>query len=86
MVRGTEPLRGSVSLGMTLAGTPPIPTTRSTAPRPAARSAATGRISSPSKFDIDVTHTESGQRTAMSELALYTVNNGRIVQEEFLFK
>ncbi len=36
-------------------------------------------------FDFDVTHTATGQRNAMTEMALYTVQNGRIVQEQFFY-
>ena len=35
-------------------------------------------------FDIDMTP-KGGARTQMSEVALYTVKDGRIVQEEFLY-
>lgn len=37
-------------------------------------------------FDLDVTPKASGERTQMSEVALYTVADGRIVQEEFLYR
>ncbi len=36
-------------------------------------------------FDIDVTQKFSGQRVQMSEMALYTVKNGKITQEEFYY-
>jgi SnoaL-like domain len=37
-------------------------------------------------FDIDVTFKPTGQRSQMSEVALYTVRNGKVVQEEFLYR
>ncbi len=37
-------------------------------------------------FEMDVTNKPSGQRSQMSEVALYTVADGRIVQEEFLYQ
>jgi hypothetical protein len=37
------------------------------------------------KFDMDVTAKESGQRNQMSEVAIYTVEDGKIVREEFLY-
>jgi hypothetical protein len=37
-------------------------------------------------FSMDITNKPSGQRSQMSEVALYTVKGGRIVQEEFLYK
>ncbi|NJM35725.1 MAG: nuclear transport factor 2 family protein [Rhodomicrobium sp.] len=37
-------------------------------------------------FEIDVTNKQSGQRMAMRELAVYTVNpKGKIVREEFFY-
>ncbi len=36
------------------------------------------------KFDIDATPKESGERTQMTEVGLYTVDGDKIVQEEFL--
>ncbi len=36
-------------------------------------------------FEVDVTNRESGERTQMKEVALYTVSNGRIVREEFFY-
>lgn len=36
-------------------------------------------------FDVDVTVRESGQRVRMREIALYTVDHGKIVREEFLY-
>ncbi|REJ81123.1 MAG: nuclear transport factor 2 family protein [Acidobacteria bacterium] len=37
-------------------------------------------------FGMDVTHKQSGQRIAMREVALFTVADGKIVQEEFLYQ
>ncbi len=37
-------------------------------------------------FEMDITSKPSGQRTQMSEVALYTVADGKIVQEEFLYQ
>lgn len=37
------------------------------------------------KFDLDLTP-KGGERMQMSEVALYTVQGGRIVQEEFLYQ
>ncbi len=34
-------------------------------------------------FEIDVTMKDSGQRMQMKELAIYTVQDGKIVREEF---
>lgn len=36
-------------------------------------------------YEIDVTNKESGERSQMRELGLYTVENGRIVREEFFY-
>jgi ketosteroid isomerase-like protein len=36
-------------------------------------------------FEMDVTNKESGQRFTMNEMALYTVENGKIVREEFFY-
>jgi len=36
-------------------------------------------------FELDVTFKPSGQRSQMSEVALYTVRDGKVVQEEFLY-
>jgi ketosteroid isomerase-like protein len=36
-------------------------------------------------FKYDVTNKPSGQRMLMEEAALYTVENGRIVREEFFY-
>ena len=36
-------------------------------------------------YEIDVTDRESGERTQMRELGLYTVENGKIVREEFFY-
>lgn len=35
-------------------------------------------------FQVDVTDKKSGQRAKLSEAAIYTAKNGRIVREEFL--
>jgi hypothetical protein len=37
-------------------------------------------------FSIDVTFKPTGKRTQMSEVAVYTVENGKIIHEEFLYK
>jgi hypothetical protein len=37
------------------------------------------------RFNLDVTFKPSGERSAMEEVGLYTVKNGKIVQEEFLY-
>ena len=37
------------------------------------------------EFFLDVTNKPSGQRMQMSEMGLYTVRNGKVVQEEFLY-
>ena len=34
-------------------------------------------------FDIDVTNTQSGERSQMQELGIYTVLHGKIVREAF---
>ena len=36
-------------------------------------------------FDIDLTAKESGQRNKMSEVGIYTVKDGKVVREEFLY-
>jgi ketosteroid isomerase-like protein len=36
-------------------------------------------------FQFDVTHKPSGQRMKMEEMALYTVERGQIVREEFFY-
>ncbi len=36
-------------------------------------------------FELDVTHKPSSERTQMSEVGIYTVEGGKIVQEEFLY-
>lgn len=36
-------------------------------------------------FQMDVTNKQSGERSQMREVALYTVDGGKIVQEEFLY-
>jgi ketosteroid isomerase-like protein len=37
------------------------------------------------RFAIDVTPKESGQRTKMDEVGLYTVRGGKIVEERFFY-
>lgn len=37
------------------------------------------------RWTMDVTQKESGQRIAMDEVALYTVRNGKIVEERFFY-
>jgi ketosteroid isomerase-like protein len=37
------------------------------------------------RFTYDVTQKQSGQRFKMDEVALYTVNGGKIVREEFFY-
>jgi ketosteroid isomerase-like protein len=36
-------------------------------------------------YQIDVTNKDSGQRMHLDEVALYTVENGKIVREEFFY-
>jgi ketosteroid isomerase-like protein len=36
-------------------------------------------------YSFDVTHRPSGQRFTMSEMALYTVKDGKIVREQFFY-
>ena len=38
------------------------------------------------RFEMDVTFKPSGERSQMVELGLYTVADGKIVQEEFLYR
>ncbi|MFN0101565.1 MAG: SnoaL-like domain-containing protein [Bryobacteraceae bacterium] len=37
------------------------------------------------EFDFDVTHKPSGKRIQMTEMALYTVEGGKIVREHFFY-
>lgn len=37
------------------------------------------------RFALDVTARESGQRMQMTEIGLYTVRDGKVVEEKFLF-
>lgn len=37
------------------------------------------------RYEIDVTNRESGERIAMDEIALYTVRDGKIVEERFYY-
>lgn len=36
-------------------------------------------------FDLDVTTKETGQRVQMMEIGLYTLRDGKVAQEEFLY-
>ena len=36
-------------------------------------------------FEMDSTHIESGERSKMKEVAVYTVDEGKIVREEFFY-
>ena len=38
------------------------------------------------RFEIDVTNKPSGERSQLDEVALYTLRDGRVVQEEFLYR
>ena len=38
------------------------------------------------EMSLDVTNKPSGKRMSMKEIAVYTVANGKIVHEEFLYK
>jgi hypothetical protein len=37
------------------------------------------------KFDIDMTNKGSGERSQLCEVGLYTVANGRVAREQFLY-
>ena len=37
------------------------------------------------RFNLDTTFKPTGERGAMEEVGLYTVKNGKVVQEEFLY-
>ncbi|WP_276168429.1 nuclear transport factor 2 family protein [Zobellia alginiliquefaciens] len=37
------------------------------------------------KFTMDTTHKPSGQRSTMSEIAVYEVQDGKIVKEQFFY-
>lgn len=37
------------------------------------------------QFELDVTPKSTGQRMHMNEVGLYTVKNGKVAQEEFLY-
>ncbi len=37
------------------------------------------------RFDMDTTHKPSGQRSQMSEIAVFQVENGKIVKEQFFY-
>lgn len=36
-------------------------------------------------YEMDVTNKESGERVQMRELAIYTVENGKVVREDFYY-
>ena len=36
-------------------------------------------------YEIDITAKESGQRSRLAEVGLYTVKDGKVVREEFLY-
>lgn len=36
-------------------------------------------------YDYDITHKESGQRMKMQEVAVYTVEDGKVAKEEFYY-
>ena len=38
------------------------------------------------RFDMDTTHKPSGQRSQMSELGVYKVENGKITEERFFYQ
>ena len=38
------------------------------------------------QFEIDVTPKASGERTQMNEVGIYTLRDGKVVQEEFLYR
>ncbi|MBW2373664.1 MAG: nuclear transport factor 2 family protein, partial [Deltaproteobacteria bacterium] len=38
------------------------------------------------QFDMDVTHKPSGKRQQMSEVGIFTLADGKIVQEEYLYR
>lgn len=38
------------------------------------------------QFDLDVTNKKSGEPLKMSEVGIYTVADGKVVQEEFLYQ
>lgn len=37
------------------------------------------------RFEMDTTHKPSGQRSTMSEIAVYEVKDGKIVKEQFFY-
>ena len=37
------------------------------------------------QFEMDITNKPSGERTQMTEVGIYTVSGGKVIQEEFLF-
>ena len=38
------------------------------------------------RFNMDVTFKPTGERSQMEEVGIYTVKNGKVVQEEFLYQ
>jgi len=38
------------------------------------------------RFELDVTFKPSGERSQMDEVGIYTIQNGKVVQEEFLYR
>lgn len=38
------------------------------------------------RFELDVTFKPTGERSQMEEVGLYTVANGKVVREEFLYR
>lgn len=37
------------------------------------------------RFDMDITHKESGERSQMQELGVYQVKDGKIIREQFFY-
>jgi ketosteroid isomerase-like protein len=37
------------------------------------------------RFDMDITHKESGHRSASNEVGVYTIADGRVVEERFFY-
>ena len=37
------------------------------------------------RFEMDITNKPSGQRSQMTEVGIYTVSGGKVIQEEFLY-
>lgn len=38
------------------------------------------------RFDMDITPKSTGERSQMSEVGLFTIKDGKVVQEEFLYQ